>query len=163
MYATEILQLFLDSIQITSMKSFGFTEHLIRSPGELSHFDYLFIFFFFFLQRWRAFKHSEIALWIVKINSNPCTAAVIGVLLTRTQQNRNPARKSQLPLSFLSVSVANKTVDQANIVGDAAVAGANEASQGTIEGVENVAASTGMVSQVGYHGDVFTSHPSWSC
>uniref|UniRef100_A0A8P4K154 Synuclein, gamma b (breast cancer-specific protein 1) n=2 Tax=Moronidae TaxID=42148 RepID=A0A8P4K154_DICLA len=49
-------------------------------------------------------------------------------------------------------TVANRTVDQANIVGDAAAAGANEVSQGNVEGVENVAASTGMVSQGEYGG-----------
>lgn len=50
----------------------------------------------------------------------------------------------------LCVSVANRTVDQTNIVGDAVVAGANEVSQATVEGVENVAASTGAINQVGY-------------
>lgn len=44
--------------------------------------------------------------------------------------------------------VANRTVDQANIVGDTAVAGANEVSQASVEGVENVAASTGLINQV---------------
>lgn len=39
-------------------------------------------------------------------------------------------------------------MDQANIVGDTVVAGANEVSQATVEGVENVAASTGMINQV---------------
>ncbi|XP_069016414.1 synuclein, gamma b (breast cancer-specific protein 1) isoform X1 [Embiotoca jacksoni] len=43
-------------------------------------------------------------------------------------------------------TVANRT-DQANIVGDTAVAGANEVSQGNVEGVENVAASTGLINQ----------------
>lgn len=43
------------------------------------------------------------------------------------------------------VSVANRTVDQANIVGDAVVGGANEVSQATVEGVENVAASGGLI------------------
>ncbi|KAG9346181.1 hypothetical protein JZ751_008004 [Albula glossodonta] len=42
-------------------------------------------------------------------------------------------------------TVANRTTDQANIVADTAVAGANDLSQKTVEGVENVAASTGMV------------------
>ena len=50
-------------------------------------------------------------------------------------------------------SVANRTVDQANIVGDTAAAGANEVSQANIEGVENVAASTGMVNQVSNRGN----------
>ncbi|KAI3365113.1 hypothetical protein L3Q82_010231, partial [Scortum barcoo] len=49
-------------------------------------------------------------------------------------------------------SVANRTVDQTNIVGDTAVAGANEVSQAAVEGLENVAASTGMVSQGEYGG-----------
>lgn len=48
--------------------------------------------------------------------------------------------------------VANRTVDQANIVGDTAVAGANDVSQAGVEGVENIAASTGMINQVSYHG-----------
>lgn len=46
-------------------------------------------------------------------------------------------------------SVANRTVNQANVVGDTAVAGANEMSQATVEGVENVAAATGMMNPVG--------------
>lgn len=45
-------------------------------------------------------------------------------------------------------AVANRTVDQANIVADTAVAGANEVSQATVEGVENVAAASGLVNQV---------------
>lgn len=48
--------------------------------------------------------------------------------------------------------MANRTVDQANIVGETAVAGANEVAQAGVEGVENVAASTGLVNQVSYHG-----------
>uniref|UniRef100_A0AAR2K3G2 Synuclein, gamma b (breast cancer-specific protein 1) n=1 Tax=Pygocentrus nattereri TaxID=42514 RepID=A0AAR2K3G2_PYGNA len=42
-------------------------------------------------------------------------------------------------------TVANRTTDQANIVGDTAVASANDMGQKTVEGVENVAASTGLV------------------
>ncbi|KAL4612938.1 synuclein-like [Arapaima gigas] len=42
-------------------------------------------------------------------------------------------------------TVANRTTEQANIVADSAVMGANEMSQKTVEGVENVAASTGFV------------------
>lgn len=49
--------------------------------------------------------------------------------------------------------MANRTVDQANIVGDTAAAGANDVSQATVEGVENIAASTGMINQVSYHGN----------
>lgn len=48
----------------------------------------------------------------------------------------------------MCVSVTNRTVDQANIVGEAVVGGANEVSQATVEGVENVAASSGLMSQV---------------
>lgn len=44
--------------------------------------------------------------------------------------------------------MANRTVDQTNIVGDTTVAGANEVSQAGVEGVENVAASTGLINQV---------------
>uniref|UniRef100_A0A8B9HQM0 Synuclein, gamma b (breast cancer-specific protein 1) n=1 Tax=Astyanax mexicanus TaxID=7994 RepID=A0A8B9HQM0_ASTMX len=51
-------------------------------------------------------------------------------------------------LFHFSVTVANRTTDQANIVGDTAVASANELGQKTVEGVENVAASTGMVNPV---------------
>ncbi|KAF0025612.1 hypothetical protein F2P81_022493 [Scophthalmus maximus] len=43
--------------------------------------------------------------------------------------------------------VANRTVDQANIVADATAAGANEVSQANVEGVENVGASTGLINQ----------------
>lgn len=50
----------------------------------------------------------------------------------------------------LCVSVANRTVDQTNIVGETAVAGANEVSQATVEGVENIAASTGVTNQVSW-------------
>lgn len=57
------------------------------------------------------------------------------------------------------MSVANKTVDQANIVGDTAVAGATEVSQATVEGVENVAASTGLVSQVSDHSNATKVSP----
>ncbi|XP_067100777.1 synuclein, gamma b (breast cancer-specific protein 1) [Osmerus mordax] len=44
-------------------------------------------------------------------------------------------------------SNGNRNNEQANIVGDTVVAGANDISQATGEGVENVAASTGMVNQ----------------
>ncbi len=47
--------------------------------------------------------------------------------------------------------MANRTVDQANIVGDTVVTGANEVSQASVEGVENVAASTGLINQVSNH------------
>ncbi len=52
---------------------------------------------------------------------------------------------------LLCISVANRTVDQANIVGETAVAGANEVSQASVEGVENVVASTGLINQVSSH------------
>lgn len=51
--------------------------------------------------------------------------------------------------SDLLSSVANRTVNQANVVGETAVAGANEVSQATLEGVENVAAASGMMNPVG--------------
>lgn len=41
--------------------------------------------------------------------------------------------------------MANRTVNQGNVAGETAVAGANEA----VEGVENVAAATGMMNPVG--------------
>lgn len=61
-------------------------------------------------------------------------------------------------MSHCVSSVANRTVDQTNIVGDTAAAGANEVSQANIEGVENVAASTGMVNQVSNHGNAGSHH-----
>ncbi|TSK14877.1 Gamma-synuclein [Bagarius yarrelli] len=42
-------------------------------------------------------------------------------------------------------TVTNRTTEQANIVGEAAVGSANDLGQKTVEGVENVAASTGLV------------------
>ncbi|XP_062374439.1 synuclein, gamma b (breast cancer-specific protein 1) isoform X1 [Sardina pilchardus] len=50
--------------------------------------------------------------------------------------------------------VANRTTDQANIVGDPTMAGA-DLSQQTGQGVENVAAGSGMVNpdEVAYEGD----------
>lgn len=44
--------------------------------------------------------------------------------------------------------MTQRTTEQANIVGDAAVANANDLGQKTVEGVENVAASTGLVNPV---------------
>lgn len=44
--------------------------------------------------------------------------------------------------------MTNKTTEQANIVGEAAVGSANDLGQKTVEGVENVAASTGLVNPV---------------
>lgn len=46
--------------------------------------------------------------------------------------------------------VAQRTTDQANIVGDATVAGANELSQQTVEGMENAAVNSGLVNQVSH-------------
>ncbi|XP_016420006.1 synuclein-like [Sinocyclocheilus rhinocerous] len=42
-------------------------------------------------------------------------------------------------------TVAQRTTDQANIVGETAVGSTNEVGQKTVEGLENVAASTGLV------------------
>uniref|UniRef100_A0A8C1ZIM4 Synuclein, gamma b (breast cancer-specific protein 1) n=1 Tax=Cyprinus carpio TaxID=7962 RepID=A0A8C1ZIM4_CYPCA len=52
-------------------------------------------------------------------------------------------------------TVAQRTTDQANIVGETAVGSTNEAGQKTVEGLENVAASTGMVNpdEALYEGD----------
>lgn len=44
--------------------------------------------------------------------------------------------------------VAQKTNEQANVVADTAVSGANEVAQATVQGVENAAAATGFVSTV---------------
>lgn len=48
-------------------------------------------------------------------------------------------------LSIISIlTVSQRTTDQANIVGETAVGSANEVGQKTVEGLENVAASTGL-------------------
>lgn len=44
--------------------------------------------------------------------------------------------------------VAQKTTEQANLVGEAAVAGANEVSGKAVEGLGTVVASTGLINPV---------------
>lgn len=44
--------------------------------------------------------------------------------------------------------VAQKSTEQANVVADTAVAGANEVAQATVEGVENAALASGLVKKV---------------
>lgn len=44
--------------------------------------------------------------------------------------------------------MAHKTTEQANIVADSAVSGANEVAQAAVEGVENAAVVSGFVSAV---------------
>lgn len=51
-----------------------------------------------------------------------------------------------LPVSC--VPVAHKTTEQANIIADTAVTGANEVAQSAVEGVENAAVASGLVSMV---------------
>lgn len=51
-----------------------------------------------------------------------------------------------LPVSC--VPVAHKTTEQANIIADTAVVGANEVAQSAVEGVENAAVASGLVSMV---------------
>lgn len=51
-----------------------------------------------------------------------------------------------LPVSC--VPVAHKTTEQANIIADTAVSGANEVAQSAVEGVENAAVASGLVSMV---------------
>lgn len=53
--------------------------------------------------------------------------------------------------------MAQKTTEQANIVADTAVSGANEVAQAAVEGVENAAVASGFVSAVS---DVIMSHDS---
>lgn len=60
-----------------------------------------------------------------------------------------------LPVSWRPV--AQKTNEQANIVADTAVTGANEVAQATVEGVENAAVASGFVSTVR---DVTSRDPS---
>uniref|UniRef100_A0A673LXU6 Gamma-synuclein n=1 Tax=Sinocyclocheilus rhinocerous TaxID=307959 RepID=A0A673LXU6_9TELE len=53
-------------------------------------------------------------------------------------------------------TVAQRTTDQANIVGETAVGSTNEVGQKTVEGLENVAATTGLVNPltaVSHHTD----------
>lgn len=51
-------------------------------------------------------------------------------------------------LSVSCVPVAHKTTEQANIIADTAVSGANEVAQSAVEGVENAAVASGLVSLV---------------
>lgn len=51
-------------------------------------------------------------------------------------------------LPFSRCSVAHKTTEQANIIADTAVAGANEVAQSAVEGVENAAMASGLVKTV---------------
>uniref|UniRef100_A0AAY5ELX4 Gamma-synuclein n=1 Tax=Electrophorus electricus TaxID=8005 RepID=A0AAY5ELX4_ELEEL len=51
-------------------------------------------------------------------------------------------------VSSVSTSKEIMTTEQANIVSDAAVSSANDLGQKTVEGVENVAASTGLANPV---------------
>lgn len=44
--------------------------------------------------------------------------------------------------------MAQKTTEQANIVADTAVTGANEVAQATVEGMENAALASGYVTKV---------------
>lgn len=58
-----------------------------------------------------------------------------------------------LPVSC--VPVAHKTTEQANIMADTAVVGANEVAQSAVEGVENAALASGLVSLVSDAAAVF--------
>lgn len=51
-------------------------------------------------------------------------------------------------LSVPCCSVAQKTTEQANIIADTAVTGANEVAQSAVEGVENAAMASGLVKSV---------------
>lgn len=59
-----------------------------------------------------------------------------------------PSSRANRVRSSLSLPVSQRTTEQANIVSEAAVASANDLSQKTVEGVENVALSTGLVNPV---------------
>lgn len=56
--------------------------------------------------------------------------------------------KSNLCSVFVFCLVAQKSNEQANIVADSAVSGANEVAQATVEGVENAALASGFVTKV---------------
>lgn len=56
--------------------------------------------------------------------------------------------KSKCKDTFSSVLVAQKTTEQANIVGETAVSGANQVSEKAVESLETVVASTGLVKPV---------------
>lgn len=88
---------------------------------------------------YRPFKYNSDTVYSIFLSSVSCSSLTVS-LLSHTY-------------CWFFVAVANRTVDQANIVADTAVAGANEVSQATVEGVENIAATTGMASQAGYRRD----------
>lgn len=56
--------------------------------------------------------------------------------------------KSKCKDAFSSVLAAQKTTEQANLVGESAVAGANQISEKAVEGLETVVVSTGLVKLV---------------
>jgi len=56
--------------------------------------------------------------------------------------------KSKCKDVFSSVLAAQKTTEQVNLVGESAVAEANEISEKAVEGLESVVVSTGLVKLV---------------
>lgn len=60
------------------------------------------------------------------------------------------------PLPVSCRPVAQKTNEQANIVSDTAVTGANEVAQAAVDGVENAAVASGLVNTVS---DVMSHDP----
>lgn len=58
------------------------------------------------------------------------------------------ATSEMVSLPVSCCSVAQKTTEQANIIADTAVAGANEVAQSAVEGVENAALASGLVKSV---------------
>jgi len=56
--------------------------------------------------------------------------------------------KSKCKDVFLSVLAAQKTTEQVNLVGESAVAEANDISEKAVEGLESVVVSTGLVKLV---------------
>lgn len=88
---------------------------------------------------------SQFCMWVTKClqsvsSSRDCTGVCFCHVVLYGVVTHTPDLPS---------SVANRTVNQANVAGETAVAGANEMSQATVEGVENVAAATGMMNPVG--------------
>lgn len=60
-----------------------------------------------------------------------------------------PYRESSSQLLSPSTTVAEKTKEQANLVGDSVVASVNTVAKQTVEGAETVVTTSGLVNKVG--------------
>lgn len=80
--------------------------------------------------------------------NNPRQLSVECVGACETELGALPRVKVFIPFCGFSRSVAQKTTDQANIVAETAVTGANEVAQATVEGVETAVLASGFVATV---------------